>query len=97
MANTLSVTGSSDIGRIRRRNEDAIALMPELGTPSPGEAGGLPAEQREVWRAFFDHFVFQRDGDPADHLPDDLQDVMGKLSQAERDQVIAYVVQRQKG
>jgi hypothetical protein len=58
---------------------------------------GLPAEQREVWRTFFDHFVFRKDGDPGAHLPDDLPDVMGKLSQAELDQVIAYVAERQKG
>lgn len=29
----------------------------------------LPTETREAWRAFFDHFVFQREGDPAAHLP----------------------------
>ena len=29
----------------------------------------LPRETREAWRAYFDHFVFQRDGDPAAHLP----------------------------
>jgi hypothetical protein len=29
----------------------------------------LPEETREAWRAYFDHFVFQRDGDPAAHLP----------------------------
>jgi hypothetical protein len=29
----------------------------------------LPAETREAWRTYFDHFVFQREGDPANHLP----------------------------
>jgi hypothetical protein len=29
----------------------------------------LPVETRDAWRAYFDHFVFQRDGDPAAHLP----------------------------
>jgi hypothetical protein len=29
----------------------------------------LAPETREAWRAYFDHFVFQRDGDPAAHLP----------------------------
>ena len=43
MANTLSVTGSSDIGRIRRRNEDAIALVPELGIAVVADGmGGHP-------------------------------------------------------
>lgn len=79
-------------------NDDSPAHhKPLLGlVHSMALISGLPAEQREVWRAFFDHFVFQKDGDPAAHLPDNLQDVMGKLSQAERDQVIAYIVQRQK-
>jgi protein phosphatase len=37
------VTGSSDIGRIRRRNEDAIALVPELGIAVVADGmGGHP-------------------------------------------------------
>ena len=50
---------------------------------------GLPADQREVWRKFFEHFAFHADGDPAAHLPSDLRDVMGELSATERDQVLA--------
>ena len=43
MANTLSVTGASDIGQIRRRNEDAIALVPELGIAVVADGmGGHP-------------------------------------------------------
>lgn len=55
---------------------------------------GLPAEQREAWRAFFDHFAFHADGDPGGHLPPDLRDVMGKLSSADIDQVVAFVAAR---
>ena len=58
---------------------------------------GLPADQREMWRAFFDHFAFQADGDPGAHLPSDLRDVMGKLSSADIDQVIAFIAERLKG
>jgi len=29
----------------------------------------LPPETRMAWRSFFDHLVFQADGDPAAHLP----------------------------
>ena len=57
---------------------------------------GLPADQREVWRSFFDYFAFQSEGDPAAHLPPDLRDVVGKLSVAERDQVLAFVAERLK-
>jgi hypothetical protein len=31
----------------------------------------LPADQRRAWRAMFDHYVFQLDGDPAAHIPPD--------------------------
>jgi hypothetical protein len=57
---------------------------------------GLPAVERDVWRAFFDYFAFQADGDPGAHLPSDLRDVMGKLSPEDRDQVIAFVAERLK-
>ena len=57
---------------------------------------GLPGDQREVWRAFFDYFVFQTEGDPAAHLPSDLRDVVGELSSADRDQVLAFVAERLK-
>ena len=52
---------------------------------------GLPAAQRDAWRELFDHFAFRRNGDPGVHLPADLHDVMGKLSPAEKDQVIAQL------
>ena len=58
---------------------------------------GLPAEQREVWRTFFDHFAFQADGDPGAHLPPDLRDVFGDLSAEHRDQLIAFIAERLKG
>jgi hypothetical protein len=58
---------------------------------------GLPADQREVWRKFFDHFAFQADGDPGAHLPPDLRDVFGDLSAEHRDQLIAFIAERLKG
>lgn len=57
---------------------------------------GLPASQREGWRALFDCFVFQKYGDPAAHLPRELRDVMGSLSAAEKDQLIAMLAERLK-
>jgi len=40
----------------------------------------LPAYKRKIWRKFFDHYVFQLDGSPGEHLPDDLQDIVTSLS-----------------
>lgn len=57
---------------------------------------GLPADQREVWRSFFDYFAFQTAGDPAAHLPSELRDVIGDLSATDRDQVLAFVAERLK-
>jgi hypothetical protein len=38
----------------------------------------LPQEQREAWRAFFDHYVFKRNGEPAAHIPPDRRGILGK-------------------
>ncbi|HEY5645955.1 MAG TPA: cupin-like domain-containing protein [Pseudomonadales bacterium] len=45
---------------------------------------GLPAEERQHWRAFFDYFVFRTEHDPAAHLPGGLQDILGDLTPEER-------------
>jgi mannose-6-phosphate isomerase-like protein (cupin superfamily) len=37
----------------------------------------LPAEQREIWRTIFDHYVFCANGDPAAHIPADARGVLG--------------------
>jgi len=36
----------------------------------------LPAQKRERWRQYFEHLVFRSDGDPAAHLPDDVDDLL---------------------
>ena len=38
----------------------------------------LPPEQRQVWRAIFDHYVFEANGDPAEHLPPHARGVLGE-------------------
>lgn len=38
----------------------------------------LPSDQRDVWRNIFDHYVFETNGDPAEHLPDQARGVLGK-------------------
>ncbi len=36
----------------------------------------LPADQRRAWKAMFDHYVFQTNGDPGAHLPEDSRGVL---------------------
>ncbi len=47
----------------------------------------IPLEQRKIWREFFDYYVFQIDGKPADHLPDDLEDIISTLSKDKKKQL----------
>jgi hypothetical protein len=54
----------------------------------------LPAEQRKIWQVFFEYFVFQPDVDPAAHLPDDIEDVLGSLAPEERRQLKAWLSQQ---
>lgn len=39
----------------------------------------LPAPHRDAWRAMFDHYVFERDGGVADHLPENRRGVLGDM------------------
>jgi hypothetical protein len=36
----------------------------------------LPPEQRRAWRAMFDHYVFETNGDPGAHLPSDARGIL---------------------
>ena len=42
----------------------------------------LPREQREVWRMVFDHYVFEANGDPAEHLPEHARGILGEPTPA---------------
>ena len=61
-------------------------MPPEVGTPFAVLLHGLlavrhlPAPQRAAWRAIFDHYLFEANGDPAAHLPDDRKGVLGPLT-----------------
>ena len=56
--------------------------------PSPFEAmihsvmtvRPLPPAHRDAWRAMFEHYVFEADGDPAAHIPDRSQGVLGRMT-----------------
>jgi hypothetical protein len=38
----------------------------------------LPPKERAAWRAYFDHYVFEDNGDPVEHLPEQAHGVLGK-------------------
>jgi hypothetical protein len=43
----------------------------------------LPPDQRRMWRAMFDHYVFKSDADPAAHLPEAFRGILGAESPAD--------------
>jgi hypothetical protein len=53
----------------------------------------LPDDQRAVWRAMFDHLVFQTDGDPVAHLPPAVQGVLGPADRAGFERMRATLLQ----
>ncbi|HEY7808878.1 MAG TPA: cupin-like domain-containing protein [Allosphingosinicella sp.] len=59
---------------------------PDAGSPFEAMVHGLfaighmPRDRREAWRAMFNHYVFQRGGHPAEHLPVELRGVLGPPS-----------------
>lgn len=41
---------------------------------------GLPRAELESWRAIFDHYIFEQNGDPMAYLPEQVHGVFGQLS-----------------
>ena len=41
----------------------------------------LPPAQREAWRALFEHYVFETNGDPVAHLPLEARGVLGEMDE----------------
>ena len=39
----------------------------------------LPQHQKDAWKAIFDHYIFQTNGDPVPHLPDEAKGIAGPL------------------
>lgn len=40
----------------------------------------LPQDQRDVWRTMLDYYVFEKGGDPSEHLPPHAQGILGPAS-----------------
>lgn len=56
----------------------------------------LPPAQRETWRTIFDHYVFQRHGDPMAHLAPEHRGMLGPMT-AERAREIRSILARAFG
>ena len=38
----------------------------------------LPANELAAWRVLFDHYIFSRNGDPVEHLPEQARGILGR-------------------
>jgi hypothetical protein len=54
---------------------------------------GLPEDQRDVWRAMFDHYIFGPPEAAAAHLPVDVQGVLGPLTPEKIGRMKATLIQ----
>jgi hypothetical protein len=52
----------------------------------------LPKPERDAWRAFFDHYVFQVDGDPVPHVAQEHRGVLGRMTPELYKKIKAYVL-----
>ena len=51
----------------------------------------LPPEQRAVWRNIFDHYIFEANGDPAEHLPPQARGILGEPTPAVLERIKQYM------
>lgn len=61
---------------------------------------GLPASQRQDWKALFDYLIFQSEGAALEHLPQDARGLFGELTEekAQRIRVLLMkILSRQSG
>jgi hypothetical protein len=56
-----------------------------------------PPEERQAWRAFFDHYVFRSQGHPLAHLPAEQRGVLGPLKPDNYANIRARVMQLLRG
>jgi cupin-like protein len=57
----------------------------------------LPSPQRDVWKRFFEHYVFQIHGDPAAHIDRERRGLLGSLSPQQAAQFTAVLAQLLRG
>jgi hypothetical protein len=56
-----------------------------------------PAEERQAWRAFFDHYVFRPNGHPLAHIPEGQRGLLGPLQPENYGKIRARVLQLLRG
>jgi hypothetical protein len=56
-----------------------------------------PVQERQAWKAFFDHYVFRSNGHPLAHLPEDQRGVLGPLQPHNYDKLRARVMHLLRG
>lgn len=57
----------------------------------------LPQRKRERWRMLFDHYVFQRGGYPAEHIPEPARGILGQSTTELRKFMRQFLAQRLMG
>jgi len=56
-----------------------------------------PPQERQAWKAFFDHYVFRSNGHPLAHLPAEQHGMLGPLKQENYAKIRAIVMHRLRG
>jgi hypothetical protein len=56
----------------------------------------LPAREREIWRVWFDHYVFGAGHDAVAHLPPHVRGPIGEMTPETAKSVKAYLVEELK-
>lgn len=54
----------------------------------------LPLAERQAWKAFFDHYVFQESHHPLDFLPEDMRGVLGTMNDERYRMLRRYLLMR---
>jgi hypothetical protein len=56
----------------------------------------LPREQRQAWKHIVDHYVFELNGDPGRHLPEDAKGILGELTPELTNQLHQWLVKQMR-
>jgi len=57
----------------------------------------LPADRRDAWRNIFDHYVFQKNGEPAAHLAPEHRGMLGSMTPQLANDIRAWILKGLQG